>query len=416
MTRSADDEGYAELPRIPISTRNHQPRQLKSFSHSGDLGDIVYFLPVMRAMGGKLKITRADPAGPPTRQNLLENRAWKTLQELLEYQEYVELGIHLTQVTPRCSVGPGGGLPRDQLEFESHFASEEACRDYLFALRWPEGFRCPRCGHERAWPVRKVWFECARCGRQTSVTAGTIFQDTRKPLRLWFRAMWTITTQKNGASALGLQRVLGLGSYQTAWPWMHKLRRAMVRPGRERLTGLVEVDETYWGAEEEGVIGRQTERKALIAVAAEERGTGLGRIRMQRVQNASAASLMPFVEESVEPGSVVVTDNWSGYDPLKKKDYQRRIISINNRREQASQLLPRVHLAISLLKRWMLGTHQGAVSHEHLDYYLDEFVFRFNRRRSRSRGKLFYRLVQQAMAVEPTPYRSIVADWDAKTL
>ncbi len=281
--------------------------------------------------------------------------------------------------------------PRDQLEFESRFASEEACRDYLFALRWPEGFRCPRCGHERAWPVRKVWFECARCGRQTSVTAGTIFQDTRKPLRLWFRAMWTITTQKNGASALGLQRVLGLGSYQTAWPWMHKLRRAMVRPGRERLTGLVEVDETYWGAEEEGVIGRQTERKALIAVAAEERGTGLGRIRMQRVQNASAASLMPFVEESVEPGSVVVTDNWSGYDPLKKKDYQRRIISINNRREQASQLLPRVHLAISLLKRWMLGTHQGAVSHEHLDYYLDEFVFRFNRRRSRSRGKLFYR-------------------------
>ena len=306
--------------------------------------------------------------------------------------------------------------PRDQLEFESRFASEEACRDYLFALRWPEGFRCPRCGHERAWPVRKVWFECARCGRQTSVTAGTIFQDTRKPLRLWFRAMWTITTQKNGASALGLQRVLGLGSYQTAWPWMHKLRRAMVRPGRERLTGLVEVDETYWGAEEEGVIGRQTERKALIAVAAEERGTGLGRIRMQRVQNASAASLMPFVEESVEPGSVVVTDNWSGYDPLKKKDYQRRIISINNRREQASQLLPRVHLAISLLKRWMLGTHQGAVSHEHLDYYLDEFVFRFNRRRSRSRGKLFYRLVQQAMAVDPTPYRSIVADWDAKTL
>ncbi len=264
--------------------------------------------------------------------------------------------------------------------------------------------------------MRKVWFECARCGRQTSVTAGTIFQDTRKPLRLWFRAMWTITTQKNGASALGLQRVLGLGSYQTAWPWMHKLRRAMVRPGRERLTGLVEVDETYWGAEEEGVIGRQTERKALIAVAAEERGAGLGRIRMQRVQNASAASLMPFVEESVEPGSVVVTDNWSGYDPLKKKDYQRCIISINNRREQASQLLPRVHLAISLLKRWMLGTHQGAVSHEHLDYYLDEFVFRFNRRRSRSRGKLFYRLVQQAMAVEPTPYRSIVADWDAKTL
>ena len=303
--------------------------------------------------------------------------------------------------------------PRDQLAFESRFASEEACRDYLFALRWPDGFRCPGCGHERAWPVRKVWFECARCGRQTSVTAGTILQDTRKPLRLWFRAMWHVTSQKHGASALGLQRVLGLGSYQTAWTWMHKLRRAMVRPGRERLTGVVEVDESYWGTEEEGVIGRQIERKALIAVAVEEeRGAGLGRIRMQRVKDASAASLMPFVEESVESGSVVVTDDWAGYDPLKKKDYQRRIITIKHHREPASELLPRVHLAISLLKRWLLGTHQGAVSHEHLDYYLDEFVFRFNRRSSRSRGKLFYRLVQQAVAVEPTPYRSILAKGD----
>ena len=300
--------------------------------------------------------------------------------------------------------------PRDQLEFESRFASEEACRDYLFALRWPDGFRCPGCGHERAWPVRKVWFECARCGRQTSVTAGTILQDTRKPLRLWF--LWHVTSQKHGASALGLQRVLGLGSYQTAWTWMHKLRRAMVRPGRERLTGVVEVDESYWGTEEEGVIGRQIERKALIAVAVEERGAGLGRIRMQRVKDASAASLMPFVEESVESGSVVVTDDWAGYDPLKKKDYQRRIITIKHHREPASELLPRVHLAISLLKRWLLGTHQGAVSHEHLDYYLDEFVFRFNRRSSRSRGKLFYRLVQQAVAVEPTPYRSILAKGD----
>ena len=166
---------------------------------------------------------------------------------------------------------------------------------------------------------------------------------------------------------------------------MHKLRRAMVRPGRERLAGVVEVDETYWGAEEEGVSGRQTERKALIAVAAEERGRGLGRIRMQRVRNASAASLMPFVEESVEPGSVVHTDGWLGYEPLEKKGYQHRIVFLSGRRKQASELLPRVHQAISLLKRWLLGTHQGAVSHEHLDYYLDEFVFRFNRRSSRSR-------------------------------
>ena len=160
--------------------------------------------------------------------------------------------------------------------------------------------------------------------------------------------------------------------------------------------------------------GRQTERKALIAVAAEERGSGLGRIRMRRVRNAGAASLMPFVEESVEPASVVRTDGWLGYEPLEKKGYQHCIVFLKGRREQASELLPLVHKAISLLKRWLLGTHQGAVSHEHLDYYLDEFVFRFNRRSSRSRGKLFYRLVQQAVAVDPTPYRSIVADWDAE--
>jgi transposase-like protein len=188
----------------------------------------------------------------------------------------------------------------------------------------------------------------------------------------------------------------------------------MVRPGRERLSGVVEVDETYWGSSEEGVSGRQTERKALIAVAVEEKGAGMGRLRMRRVRDASAASLIPFVEESVEPGSLLHSDGWLGYEPLEKKGYRHRIVFLSGRRKEASELLPRVHMAISLLKRWMLGTHQGAISHEHLDYYLDEFVFRFNRRSSRSRGKLFYRLVQQAVAVEPTPYRSIVADWDAE--
>ena len=300
--------------------------------------------------------------------------------------------------------------PRDLVEFEARFASEEACRDYLTRLRWPDGFRCPRCGHERAWPVRKVWLQCARCGRQSSVTAGTIFQDSRKPLGLWFRAIWHVTSQKNGTSALGLQRVLGLGSYQTAWTWLHKLRRAMVRPGRERLRGVVEVDETYWGGPEEGLAGRQIERKALIAVAVEEKGVGMGRIRMRRVADASAASLVPFVQESVELGSSVHTDGWLGYEPLAKKGYRHRIVFLSGRRKKASELLPRGHKTISLLKRWLLGTHQGAISHEHLDYYLDEFVFRFNRRRSRSRGKLFYRLVQQAVVVEPIPYRSIIAD------
>jgi transposase-like protein len=220
-------------------------------------------------------------------------------------------------------------------------------------------------------------------------------------LTLWFRAIWWVTSQKNGASAMGLQRVLGLGSYKTAWTWLHKLRRAMVRPGRDRLTGTIEVDETYLGGLEEGVRGRQTESKALIVVAAQEDGNGIGRIRMRRIPDASAESLMPFVQDAVAPGSVVHTDGWLGYLPLEKNGYRYRVTFLRGKKESASELMPRVHRVVSLLKRWLLGTHQGAVSHEHLDYYLDEFTFRFNRRTSRSRGKLFFRLVQQAVAVEP---------------
>jgi transposase-like protein len=297
--------------------------------------------------------------------------------------------------------------PRNLTELEANFATEEACRAYLARLRWPEGFRCPRCGAGRAWQVGGRW-ECAGCGRQTSVTVGTIFQDTRTPLPVWFRAMWWITTQKNGASALGLQRVLGLKSYETAWTWLHKLRRAMVRPGRDLLTGRVEVDESYVGGLEEGLPGRLNLKKALIVVAAQEDGPGIGRIRMRQVIDASAESLVPFVEASVQPGSVVHTDGWGGYSSLESKGYQHEITILRRKKKTPSELLPRVHRVISLLKRWLLGTHQGAVSQKHLDYYLDEFTFRFNRRRSRSRGKLFYRLVQQAVAVEPVPYDRIV--------
>lgn len=301
-----------------------------------------------------------------------------------------------------------GEYPRTWGEFEACFAREEACRDYLFRLRWPAGFRCPRCGQGKAWPVGTILFECVACRYQTSVTAGTIFQDTHKPLTLWFRAMWWVTSQKSGASALGLQGVLGLGSYQTAWAWLHKLRRAMVRPGRDRLVGRVEVDETYLGGLEEGVRGRQTAKKALIVVAAQEDGKRIGRIRMRRVHAASAESLHPFVEEAIEPGSVVHTDGWEGYSGLDRKGYVHEVTVLRGRKESASELLPRVHRVVSLLKRWLMGTHQGAVSHKHLDYYLDEFTFRFNRRTSRHRGKLFFRLVQQAVAVQPAPYNLIV--------
>jgi transposase-like protein len=249
---------------------------------------------------------------------------------------------------------------------------------------------------------------CAACAQQVSVTAGTIFHRTRTPLSVWFRVIWWVVTQKNGASALGIQRVFGFKSYKTAWTWLHKLRRAMVRPGRDRLGGRVEVDETYLGGLEEGVHGRQTFKKSLVVVAAQEDGKAIGRIRMRRIPDASAKSLLPFIQHSVEPGSTVHTDGWNGYEGLESKGYAHEVTVLEKSRASASDLLPRVHRVVALLKRWILGTHQGGLSPEHLDYYLDEFTFRFNRRTSRSRGKLFYRLLQQAMAVEPVPYKDII--------
>lgn len=297
--------------------------------------------------------------------------------------------------------------PRTQAEFDARFTTEDACRAYVAQLRWPSGFRCPSCGGAKAWPVRKVLWQCVECGRQTSVTAGTIFQGRRLPLRTWFRAMWWVTSQKTGVSALGLQQTLGLGSYQTAWTWLHKLRRAMVRPGRERLTGSVEVDETLVGGLS-SERGRSTATKTLVVVAAEAVGTGIGRIRMRRIADGTANTLQAFIADAVEPGSEVHTDGWDGYIPVKANGYRHRVTFLRGRHELASEHLPRVHRIASLLKRWLLGTHQGAVSRAHLDYYLDEFTFRFNRRRSRHRGKLFFRLLQQAVSVDPAPYRSVV--------
>ena len=298
--------------------------------------------------------------------------------------------------------------PRTLMELEARFGTEQACREYLVRLRWPEGFQCPWCGHKGGWQTHRWVFECAECACQTTVTAGTIFARTRKPLPLWFRAMWLITSQKTGANARGVQRVLGLGSYETAWTWLHKLRRAMVRPGRDRLAGRVEVDETLLGASEKGVLGRETHTKAKIVVAAQEDGLRIGRIRMRRVPDFSGKSLVGFVEEAVEPGSTVHTDGWQAYNELTAKGYHHEVTALEGRNEAASELLPRVHRVVSLLKRWLMGTLHGGISREHLDYYLDEFTFRFNRRTSGSRGKLFYRLVQHAVAIRPVDYRHLI--------
>ncbi|MCJ7544795.1 MAG: IS1595 family transposase [Phycisphaerae bacterium] len=295
--------------------------------------------------------------------------------------------------------------PHNLLEFERRFSSEEACLEYLRKLRWPEGFLCPRCGARQAWLTKRNLLVCAGCQHQVSLTSGTIFQDTRKPLGVWFRAMWWVTTQKNGASALGLQRELGLGTYWTAWTWLHKLRRAMIRPGRDRLKGTVEVDETYWGGREEGVVGRLTHAKALILIAAQRDGKRIGRIRLARIPELTRKTAHGFIGQAVEPGSVVITDGLNVYEGLD--GYEHRAVVLKRQAQDASVLLPGVHRVASLLKRWLMGTHQGAVRHEHLDYYLDEFTFRFNRRTSGSRGKLFYRLVQQAASIEPVPYKDL---------
>jgi len=297
-------------------------------------------------------------------------------------------------------------FPKTLLEFERRFSDDEACRQYLIQMRWPDGFSCPRCQGRTAWPAQRGRLICGDCRYQATATAGTIFQDRRLPLRLWFRAMWHVTSQKHGASALGVQRVLGLGSYETAWTWLHKLRRAMVRPGRERLQGRIEVDETYVGGLAEGKRGRGAEGKALVAMAAQEDGPGIGRIRMARVPDASSESLLGFVQASAEAGSTIHTDGWRAYQGLAALGYQHEFSVLQDQGpEAATQLLPRVHQIASLLKRWLLGIHQGAVESHQLDYYLDEYTFRFNRRKSASRGKLFYRLVQQAVEVEPAPYK-----------
>lgn len=298
------------------------------------------------------------------------------------------------------------------LDFERWFRTEEACQSYLIKLRWPKGFRCPRCGHGQAWQKGQLW-RCGRCRKDSSVTTGTIFHQSHLPLRLWFRAIWWATNQKNGVSALGLQRALGLGSYRTAWSCLHKLRRAMVRPGREPLAGTVEVDETFVGGhEEKGEAWRNLKTKAAVVVAVEAREKGrMGRVRLEQVEDTTEKTLIAFVKRNVMTGAGIVTDGWRGYNTLENHGYLRwrRPVSTDEQQRKAHQLLPRVHRVASLLKRWLLGTHQGKISKQQLGYYLDEFTFRFNRRLSSDRGMLFYRLIQQAVAVDPAPYRKLKA-------
>jgi transposase-like protein len=303
-------------------------------------------------------------------------------------------------------------------EFVKQFSTEEQCRDYLCQLRWPNGFICPSCKNTEFWPIGSKLLECKACGHQTSVIAGTIFQDTRTPLKTWFTAIWWVTTQKYGASAEGLQQVLGLGSYETAWTWLHKIRTAMIRSDRTKLKGKVEVDETYIGGEEHSASsGRGTGNKVLVAVAVELEETGKasktglkipGRVRLSVVSDATKKSLLPFIMNNVELGSEIITDGWSSYSSLSSKGYIHTVYVQSKKKPEDEEILPHVHLIISLLKRWLLGTHQGAVSDKHMQAYLEEYTFRFNRRKAAKRGLLFYRLLEGAVISDPVTYNDLV--------
>jgi transposase-like protein len=298
-------------------------------------------------------------------------------------------------------------FPESLLEFEHWFRTDEACRDYLAKLRWPDGFRCPHCSTRGAWRSHGVLYRCYGCRRDISVTAGTVFHRSRLSLRTWFRIAWWMTNQKSGLSALGLQRMLGLGSYETAWLSLQKLRRAMVRMGREPLTGDVEVDETFIGGLRKGDHGKQS--KTLVAIAAEIRGEGTGRIRLGRIDDNSTRSLIPFVRNTVLKGSTILTDGWWPYRAIVEHGYVHRATVLRGKDSAAiNVVLPRVHKVASLMKRWMLGMHQGRIDGDKIEPYLEEFAFRFNRRLSPSRGMLFYRLLGQCVMRGPTTLGQIV--------
>ena len=293
-------------------------------------------------------------------------------------------------------------------EFIRSFSTEEQCRDYLRRLRWPDGFVCKKCNGHEYWTVSSTLYECRKCRHQSSVIAGTIFQDTRTSLRTWFIAIWWITTQKSGASAEGLKQVLGLKSDETAWVWLHKIRKAMVRSDRTKLSGVVEMDDFYIGGEEhDGSTGRGTGNKTTVIVALELKPSNkLGRVRLSVIPAVTKEAIEKFTKENVEQGTEIITDGFSSYSFLSTVGYGHKVY-IQKTAKTEDEKLPHVHLIISLVKRWVLGTHQGAVSEKHMQAYLDEYTFRFNRRKAAKRGLLFYRLLEGAVSVGPVTTKEL---------
>jgi transposase-like protein len=305
-------------------------------------------------------------------------------------------------------------LPRDLPTFIARFGTDEQCHAYLVAKRWPDGFGCRACGHRQAWRLgRRNIYECAACGQQHSLLKGTIFEQTKTGLARWFLAIYLVSASKGGISALELQRQMGFGSYQTAWTWLHKIRRAMVRPGRAALREQIEADETYVGGAEPGKPGRGG-GKTVVAGAVERgrgtaRGRRLGRLRLAALPDASRQSLEGFLAANVARPAGVTTDGWAGYGGLAAAGWRHEPVNLSAAWGDAALRLPAIHLVFSLAKRWLLGTHHGAVGKKHLPAYLDEFVFRFNRRTAKAVSHRFARVVEHAVQLPPTTYRDLVA-------
>jgi transposase-like protein len=293
------------------------------------------------------------------------------------------------------------------------FSDGAACTAYLERLRWPDGFACLTCGTvSQPWRQTRGRLVCRSCRYQGSVTAGTILDKTRTPLTIWFEAAWHLTTAKNGLSAKTLERTLGT-RYRVAWTMLQRFRVAMVRSERERLSGDVEVDETLVGGVEHGGKRGRGSAKSVVAIAVEIlEPKGLGRLRMRHVSDASGANLLPFVCDVVVASSTVHTDGWGGYDDLPKHGYTRHKTVLSSSNDPAHVSMPGVHRVASLLKRWILGTHQGSIHPDHLQSYLEEFTFRFNRRTSRSRGLVFRRLLEQAVVTGPVTESDVTHGYD----
>jgi transposase-like protein len=293
------------------------------------------------------------------------------------------------------------------------FPDDAACASYLEMLRWPNGFVCPSCGAAGvAWRQTRGRLVCPSCRHQSAVTAGTILDKTRTSLTTWFETAWHVTTAKNGLSAKTAERTLGT-RYRVAWTILQRFRVAMVRSEREYLSGTVEVDETLvGGVEHGGKRGRGTAKSVVVIAVEVLEPRGFGRVRMRHVPDASADNLVPFVCGAVARGSTVRTDGWGGYNKLPKHGFVRQKVVLSSSPDPAHVSMPGVHRVASLLKRWILGTHQGSITPDHLQSYLEEFTFRFNRRTSRSRGLVFRRLLEQAVVTGPVTEAEVTNGYD----